>query len=222
MKRSTVPVGAPMVVVVVVVTTVVVVLLLVEGTLVLVVVEGTVVLVVVEARVVLVVVEAAVVLVVDATVVLVVDTRVVLVVLVVCTVVLVVTPVHGSGSHVPGPTSMPPLAAQSPGVCTSHVKAPPTEPGRQHWIGAGMVLVVVEAIVLVVVLVTTVVLVEPFLQSSRHARCSSWQTSCPCLAVSTHWSTHSWWSLPLGQPFRQTCSSVALSLRHSPSSWPHS
>jgi len=44
-------------------------------------------------------------------------------------------PPHGSGSQVPGPTSMPPFLRHARGVFTRHLVAPLARL-RQHWIGS--------------------------------------------------------------------------------------
>src|SRR5262249_20267506 len=55
---------------------------------------------------------------------------------------VVVAP-QGFGSHVPGPKFAPPALEHS--VAVSRTQAPPGEPGRQHWIGPSVVVVVVDA-----------------------------------------------------------------------------
>jgi len=59
--------------------------------------------------------------------------------------VLVVVATQGFGSHVPGPAEVPPCPVHCSPVSSSHVNAPPTDPGNappgddgiQHWIVDG-------------------------------------------------------------------------------------
>ena len=110
--------------------------------------------------VVVVVVVDVVVVVVGAAVVVVVLGAVVVVVTVVVVVggEVVVLP-QGFGEHVPGPAFEPPALAHCVAVSTTQVKAPPGEPGTQHWIGASVVVVVVAAPVVVVLAPVVVVVV---------------------------------------------------------------
>ena len=73
---------------------------------------------------------------------------------------VVVVLAQGSGEHVPGPRFAPPALEHCVAVSTRQVKAPPAEPGTQHWIGGSVVVVVGVTVVLVeVVLVLDVLLV---------------------------------------------------------------
>jgi len=81
---------------------------------------------------------------------------------------------QGFGSHEPGPRFTPPALEHCVADSTTQGKAPPGEPGRQHWIGASVVVVVllvdvVVAVVLVVVDVVVEVVVEPTGQRGRPA-----------------------------------------------------
>jgi len=49
---------------------------------------------------------------------------------------------HGSATQEPAPTSVPPSSAQSAGDSGTQ-KAPPSEPGMQHCVTAGRLVVVV-------------------------------------------------------------------------------
>ena len=60
---------------------------------------------------------------------------------------------HGSGVHEPGPRSVPPSSAQSAGDSGTQMKAPAGEPGTQHCVMAGALVVVVLVVGVLVELV---------------------------------------------------------------------
>src|SRR5262249_58831496 len=61
--------------------------------------------------------------------------------------VVVVAPPQGFGEHVPGPRFAPPALEHC--VAVSRTQEPLGEPGRQHWIGASVVVVVAAPVVVV-------------------------------------------------------------------------